>query len=499
MTFVTGMLLQEIVMSEKNKKKALLVGVQLPGVSNAEHKRSMEELARLVDTLGMNPIHSLSQKLKSQNVASVVGPGKLIEISKWAGGSGVITIETHRKVSKAQIKREDLSWEAAEDESEQDAAEDEEEEKEEGSEDIDHEKESLEEDDDQEGQRSRLPESVDFVVVDSELSPTQLRNLQQSLDAEVLDRTGVIVEIFFRHAQTPAAKAQVEIARLTYLSPRLRATGGGDRQGGGIGAKGAGETKHELDKRRIRDRIAELKASLEEIHKEHALRRSRRRDSRKIALVGYTNAGKSSLMRALTGSEVLVADKLFATLDTTVRALYPETKPRILATDTVGFIQKLPHELVASFKTTLDEALDASLLLYVVDSSDAAFRDQLATTVEVLTEIKANDVPHVLVLNKLDRLTESQVTELKAEFPEAVFVCTRDPKSVRDLRDYLLAQFEKEMQDAEFFVSYANGAAVSELHNTMRILDESHTDEGTNIRVKGFAVDIERIRKQFHL
>lgn len=493
MTFVTGMLLQEVNMSDKNRKKALLVGVQLPGVSNAEHKRSMEELARLVDTLGMNPIHSLSQKLKSQNVASVVGPGKLIEISKWAGGSGVITIETHRKVSKAQIKREDLSWQAAEDGADPDADE------EEGSEDIDQEEESLEEDDDQDGQRSRLPESVDFVVVDSELSPTQLRNLQQSLDAEVLDRTGVIVEIFFRHAQTPAAKAQVEIARLTYLSPRLRATGGGDRQGGGIGAKGAGETKHELDKRRIRDRIAELKASLEEIHKEHALRRSRRRDSRKIALVGYTNAGKSSLMRALTGSEVLVADKLFATLDTTVRALYPETKPRILATDTVGFIQKLPHELVASFKTTLDEALDASLLLYVVDSSDAAFRDQLATTVEVLTEIKANDVPHLLVLNKLDRLTESQVTELKAEFPEAVFVCTRDPKSVRDLRDYLLAQFEKEMQDAEFFVSYANGAAVSELHNTMRILDESHTDEGTNIRVKGFAVDIDRIRKQFAL
>ncbi|MCX6127110.1 MAG: GTPase HflX, partial [Proteobacteria bacterium] len=290
-------------------------------------------------------------------------------------------------------------------------------------------------------------EAVDFVIFDTELTPTQLRNLQQALGCEVLDRTGVIVEIFHRHAQSPAAKAQVEIARLTYVSPRMRATGGGDRQGGGIGAKGAGETKHELDKRRIRDRIAELKASLENIHKEHALRRTRRKDSMKIALVGYTNAGKSSLMRALTGSEVLVADKLFATLDTTVRALYPETKPKILATDTVGFIQKLPHELVASFKTTLDEALDASLLLYVVDAADSAFRDQLKTTVEVLQEIEAGDIPHFLILNKSDCLSIIEATGLKNEYPDAIFVCTKDPKSVQSLRELLISHFEKNMTD----------------------------------------------------
>jgi GTP-binding protein HflX len=474
---------------DKSRKKALLVGVQMPGVSDMDHKRSMEELARLVDTLGMTHVHSLNQKVKSQNASSVVGPGKLLEVAKWAGGSGVIEIETHRKVSKAQLKRDDeASLESGDLGEDDDHYEDELEDVEDASE----ESEPL-------GQDGVRPERVDFVVFDSELTPTQLRNLQQSLDAEVLDRTGVIVEIFFRHAQTPAAKAQVEIARLTYLSPRLRATGGGDRQGGGIGAKGAGETKHELDKRRIRDRIAELKANLDNIHEEHALRRSRRKDSQKIALVGYTNAGKSSLMRALTGSEVLVADKLFATLDTTVRALYPETKPKILATDTVGFIQKLPHELVASFKTTLDEALDASLLLYVVDASDFAFRDQLKTTIEVLSEIEAVDIPHILILNKSDRLSAAQMAELKAEFPEGIFVCTRDAKSVALLREIVIQHFEQEMTEAEFLVPYAKGAAVAELHKTMRILSETHSDEGTLIRVRGFKADIDRTRKQFAL
>lgn len=460
-------------------KTALLVGVQLAGISDLEHERSMAELRRLVDTLGLKVVGTLSQKLKSTSAASMVGPGKLQEIAKWSGGKGIIEIETHRKISRAKMKQMD---EAEAEELAQTIPEDDEEEG--------------EEETTAQGQQ-RPKDPVQFVVFDSELTPTQLRNIEQALGCDVLDRTGVIVEIFHRHAQSPAARAQVEIARLSYLSPRMRATGGGERQGGGIGAKGAGETKHELDKRRIRDRIAELKAQLEEIHAENALRRNRRRDSQKIAMVGYTNAGKSSLMRALTGSEVLVADKLFATLDTTVRALHPETKPKLLATDTVGFIQKLPHELVASFRTTLDEALDASLLLYVVDASDPAFRDQLKTTKDVLGEIKADDIPHLLILNKEDQLSEQSKKLLHKEFPEGIFLCTRNADSVTKLRNIIINHFEASMIEEELTIPFSKGAATAEVHNMMRVLSETHDETGTIIKVRGFAADLERIKKQF--
>ena len=471
------------------KKSALLVGVQLPGTSDLEQERSFAELKRLVHTLGLRVAGSVSQKLKSTNAASLVGPGKLLELAKWTGGSGVVEIETHHKTSKAKKRQEeDAEGELSDLEDLVPSAE-----FDEGDGDGDGDGDGETED------REAPVEQVDFVVFDAELTPSQSRNLEKSLAVEVMDRTGVIVEIFHRHAQTPAARAQVEIARLTYLSPRMRETGPGDRQGGGIGAKGAGETRHELDKRRIRDRIAELRAYLKTIHQESALRRTRRKESVKLALVGYTNAGKSSLMRALTGSEVLVADKLFATLDTTVRPLLPETKPKILATDTVGFIQKLPHELVASFQTTLDEALDASLLLYVVDASDASFRQQLATTVEVLSEIEASDVPHLLVLNKVDCISPADQKALHKEYPEGIFLCTRDPNSVASLRNLIIGHFEKTMVDEELVVPYAKSAAVAEAHSSMRVVSERHDETGTILTVRGFPVDIARLKKAHKL
>ena len=208
-----------------------------------------------------------------------------------------------------------------------------------------------------------------MVLIDHEISPSQARNLEKETGGEVMDRTMVILEIFHRHARSRAARAQVEIARLGYMAPRLREAakqaGPKDRARGGIGGKSAGESHGELDRRKIRDRIAELQQELDAIdlgRKTQRARRQERQGLARVALVGYTNAGKSTLMRALTGSEVLVADKLFATLDTTVRALHPESVPRVLVSDTVGFIKKLPHGLVASFKSTLDEALEASLL-----------------------------------------------------------------------------------------------------------------------------------------
>ncbi len=458
-----------------DKKTAVLVSVQLPDVTDLEYQSSLAELSRLVHTLGLKVVGTVSQKRKSVAAASVVGEGKLREIARWTGGTGEVPGFTKHTSGVGVNEETDADYETDHDD-DHDAAVD-----------------SADGD-------SKAPRvKADFAVFDNELTPTQSKNLEDALGCEVMDRTGVIVEIFHRHAKTPAAKAQVEIARLTYLTPRIRATGGGDRQGGGIGAKGAGETQHELDRRRIRDRIAELRQDLERIHREEALRRERRSEHMKVALVGYTNAGKSSLMRALTGSEIYVADKLFATLDTTVRAIYPETKPKILVTDTVGFIKKLPHDLVASFRSTLDEALDASLLLYVVDASDPSFRSQLATTKTVLAEIGAAEQKSILVLNKDDCLSELDRAALRREFPDAVFLSTRNPESVRRLRDICVAEFEKGMVEETIRVPYARGAAIAEMHAVMRVLEESHDEQGTKIKVRCFPGDLDRVRKTFKL
>ena len=204
-------------------------------------------------------------------------------------------------------------------------------------------------------------------------------------------------------------------------------------------------------------------------------------------------------MRALTGSEVLVADKLFATLDTTVRLLYPETRPRILISDTVGFIKKLPHDLVASFKSTLDEALNASLLLYVVDSSDPTFRSQLQVTKMVLSEVGASDIESLLVLNKIDRLDEKQISELKKEFPNAVYLSARNPKDVSQFRERLITHFETEMQETELMVPYTTQGAIGEIRDKLRVLSESFDGDGTKLKVRGKEADIQKIRARFQI
>jgi GTP-binding protein HflX len=256
--------------------------------------------------------------------------------------------------------------------------------------------------------------SIDALFVDHEISPSQARNLEKETGCEVMDRTMVILEIFHRHATSRAARAQVEIARLGYMAPRLREAaklaGPQGRQRSGTGGRGAGESHTELDRRKIRDHIAELQQEIVAMDAERKTQRARRLERQglaSVALVGYTNAGKSTLMRALTGSDVLVENKLFATLDTTVRALQPESRPRVLVSDTVGFIKNLPHGLVASFKSTLEEALDASLLLHVIDAGDPGFERQLAVTDKVLAEIGAQDVPRLRVFNKIDHVGDA--------------------------------------------------------------------------------------------
>jgi GTP-binding protein HflX len=274
----------------------------------------------------------------------------------------------------------------------------------------------------------------------------------------------------------------------------MREAGGrAERQHG----KGSGESALELDRRKVRDRIAELKEELVAIQKEQDNRRYARRDQLRVALVGYTNAGKSSLMRALTGSEVLVADKLFATLDTTVRALHPETKPRLLVSDTVGFIKKLPHDLVASFRSTLDEALEASLLLYVVDASDPTHESQLEVTHEVLREIGADTVPSRLLLNKADRLDPEAREALLRKHKGAILLSAREPEDVAVLRQTIVDFFEAKMTDEELLVPYAKQGLIGEVYESARVLSEEYDESGTRLRVRALPAAIARLKRAF--
>jgi GTPase len=448
--------------TEAPRPKAVLVSVQLPGVTDAEQQSSLKELKRLCQTLGFEVVGEVTQKRKGLGAATLLGKGKLVELAVWTGGTGLVpkgppgkTKGTKEDEEEEEDETEPLHLEAP-------------------------------------PAPTREPRAT-VVVIDHDLSPRRLRNIEGATSAQVLDRTGVIIEIFHRHASSRPARLQVEIARLTYVAPRLRATSGGERQRGGIGLRGAGESSMELDRRKIRDRISELRAELASVEDESKTRRVRRQEALRVALVGYTNAGKSSLMRALTGSHVFVADKLFATLDTTVRALWPESRPRILVSDTVGFIKKLPHDLVASFRSTLDEALEASLLLQVVDAADLGFRAQMQVTREVLDEIGAGDVPWILVLNKIDKVAQIEREELLKEFPAALLVSAKDPADVCRVRDAIIGAFEADMTEVDLVVPYHAGRAIGEVHK-VHVISESYEEDGVHYRVRARSTAIERIR-----
>ena len=438
--------------TEAPRPRAVLVGVQLSGVTDADQRASLTELKRLCETLGFEVVGEVTQKRKGLGAATLLGEGKLAELAEWTGGTGVAPKGPPGRKKATEAPGHDAPPPSA-------------------------------------GE----PRAT-VVVIDHDLSPRQLRQIEGATSAAaVLDRTGVIIEIFHRHASSRPARLQVEIARLTYVAPRLRETGGGERQRGGIGQRGAGESSLELDRRKIRDRISELKAELAAIDDESKTRRAGRQEALRVALVGYTNAGKSSLMRALTGSHVLVADKLFATLDTTVRALWPESRPRILVSDTVGFIRKLPHDLVASFRSTLDEALEASLLLQIVDAADPGFRAQMQVTREVLDEIGAGDVPWLLVLNKIDKLPPAARDDLSREFPAALLVSAKDPADVGRVRDAIIGAFEADMTEVDLVVPYDAGRAIGEIHK-LHVISESYEGDGVHYRLRAPGSAIERIR-----
>ncbi|MCK4297794.1 MAG: GTPase HflX [Candidatus Marinimicrobia bacterium] len=324
---------------------------------------------------------------------------------------------------------------------------------------------------------------IQEVIFDDDLSPTQVRNLRKMLGIEICDRSGIILEIFANHAQTREAKTQVELATLQYLLPRL--TGRWthlERQIGGISVRGgAGETQIEIDRRLTRTRISKLKKELMKIDKERAVQQKGRDTFFKAALVGYTNAGKSTLMNVFTGSSVPVEDKLFATLDTTVRIYRLDKYHDLLLSDTIGFIRKLPHHLIASFRSTLREVKDADLIIKVADISSSQCLNQLKAVDEVLVQLEAYNKPSIIVFNKIDIMENRILKQVKRDYPDAVFISALNKLRIDELRRAILKVLEKEEIQLKLNVpiNYVKGLAV--LRDNTRIISENYSDGKVDI------------------
>ncbi len=320
---------------------------------------------------------------------------------------------------------------------------------------------------------------VDFVVVDSELTPTQGSNLEKHLDRKVVDRTQLILDIFAQRAQTNEGKLQVELAQLQYILPRLSGRGSIMRQQGGIGIRGPGEQKLEVDRRVIRQRIQRLHADLNQVREARRVQRKRRArtDAFTVALVGYTNAGKSSLLRALTGADVLVENKLFATLDTRSRTCALPGGSSAVFSDTVGFIRKLPHGLVAAFRATLEEVTEADLLLLVMDVAHPAAEEHLAAVHEVLKEIDADDKPMVHVLNKVDIADPQQVNHLRRRHAPSVAVSARSGEGLTRLLELVEARLALTRRVLTFRVPQKEAGIVARIHANGRVIDQDYQEQ----------------------
>jgi GTPase len=338
---------------------------------------------------------------------------------------------------------------------------------------------------------------ADTVICDGELTPGQLRQLEEVVKVKVIDRTALILDIFAQHARSREGKAQVELAQLQYLLPRLRGwgeslsrqAGGRVAGGGGIGTRGPGETKIETDRRRINSRIAKLRRQLGTLGATRATQRQERvrHEVPSVVLAGYTNAGKSSLLNQLTGAGVLVEDALFATLDPTVRrARSPEGREFTLA-DTVGFVRHLPHQLVQAFRSTLEEVAEADLILHVVDGSDADPEGQISAVREVLAEIGAAGVPELLVVNKCDVASADTLARLRRVAPDAVIVSARTGHGLDTLALAIEARLPRPSVEVRVLVPYHRGDLVSRVHSTGEVVTEEHTADGTLLaaRVSG--------------
>jgi GTP-binding protein HflX len=331
----------------------------------------------------------------------------------------------------------------------------------------------------------------ELVIFDDELSPSQQRNLEKALNARVIDRTTLILDIFAQHARTREGRLQVELAQLEYRLPRLSGRGielsqqaggslGAAGVGGAIGVRGPGETRLEIDRRRIRNRLAELRRELEEVREQRTLHRRQRAALTMpvVAVVGYTNAGKSTLFNALSQADVLVENKLFATLDPTTRRVVLPGNQEVLLTDTVGFIQRLPTRLVAAFRATLEEVVDADVLLEVVDVSHENAIEQSETVNEVLRELEAHEKPRVTALNKIDLLPDPDRVD-PSLYPNAVVVSALRGWGLEALREKLAQVVAEQMVPLQVLVPYARGDLVELFHRRGRVELEEHRAEGT--------------------
>jgi len=403
------------------KERAILVGVTLPGMSDWEAEDSLDELGRLIDTANLEEVDRVQQARVRIDSAQYIGKGKAEEIKELA--------EQHQ---------------------------------------------------------------ADMIVFDNDLSPAQMRNLENTIKCRILDRSAVILDIFSRHARSHTAMIQVELAQLNYLLPRLtrywshlsRQAGGGSIRGmGSAGVRGPGETQLEIDRRLIRRQVNTLGAKLKKIAKQMATNRKSRADIFKVALVGYTNAGKSTLMRALSGSDVLVEDQLFATLDSTTRAVDLDHRHKILLTDTVGFIKRLPHHLFASF----EETIEADLLMHVVDLSFPNYQSQIYTVENVLLDLGLEDRPTLTVYNKIDQVApgeEARTIQAYAEHEDAIAVSAFENIGLDALREKMMSYSDADDVTLELQVPQAEGRLLANLHQQGQVLEESYVDNDVCLRIR---------------
>ena len=346
------------------------------------------------------------------------------------------------------------------------------------------------------GQMSAL--GAKTIIFDDDLSPTQIRNVEKVTDAKVLDRSALILDIFASRAQTAAAKTQVELAQLQYLLPRLtRYWTHLSRQSGGIGTKGPGETQIETDRRIIGQRIGVLKSKLEKLDKQRTTQRKSRDQMTRVSLVGYTNAGKSTLMNALTDSGVFAENRLFATLDSTVRRHQLRTH-EILLSDTVGFIRKLPHHLVQSFKSTLDEVREADLLIHLVDGSSSMVHEYIEVVQQTLKELKSNNKQTLLVFNKVDRMDDEQHEMLRGEYPNALYISAIRGIGLSELEEAIEQEIESNYIQVDLDIPIQAYKAVAFIHEHAHVENEKYTGEFVHINCRIDEKDFKQLSKMLN-
>ena len=412
----------EVEYRELQLERVVLVGVWTSG-SQTDHDNAMAELKLLAETAGSEVLEGLVQRRTHPDPATYIGRGKVDEVREVVIATG-----------------------------------------------------------------------ADTVIADGELEPAQLRNLEDRIGVKVIDRTALILDIFAQHAKSIEGKAQVELAQLQYLRQRLRGWGGNlSRQAGGrvsggagIGGRGPGETKIETDRRRIRTRISQLRKRLRELDAVRDTKRAERRRNQvpSVAIVGYTNAGKSSLLNRLTGAGVLVEDALFATLDPTTRRSQTADGRVFTLTDTVGFVRHLPHDLVEAFRSTLEESTEADLLVHVVDASDPDPVGQINAVRTVLNEIGANDIAEQIVFNKIDLAKEADLVPLRTVAPDALFVSARTGAGLEELRARIEERLPRPAVEVEALVPYARHDLIDRIHKAGEIVSTEHTGEGTLVRAR---------------